>query len=80
MAITTAQDLYNRTCIEKFLHAGQWAAAVSLVMANCIQQNWGPEIIAGLLASVSVMCEEIPVFRLGFIPDQSIIEHITKNE
>ncbi len=56
------------------------AAAVSLVMANCIQQNWGPEIIERLLESVSAMCEEIPVFRLGFLPDQSIIEYITKNE
>jgi len=56
------------------------ASAVSLVIANCIQHNWDPEIITGLLGSVSAMCAEIPVARLRFIPDVSVIEHILENE
>jgi hypothetical protein len=56
------------------------AHAVSLVMANCIQHNWGQEIIARLLGSVSIMCGTIPVMKLSFRPDRSIIDHILENE
>jgi len=56
------------------------AAAVSLVMANCIQHNWGPDIIARLLGSVSIMCNTIPVVKLSFVPDKSVIDHILENE
>jgi hypothetical protein len=56
------------------------ANAVSLVMANCIQHNWGPEIIARLLGSVSIMCGTVPVVRVYFKPDRSIIDHILENE
>jgi len=54
--------------------------AVSLVMANCIQHNWGHEIIAKLLGSVSIMCGTIPVFKLSFTPDKSVIDHILEHE
>ncbi|HUX57764.1 MAG TPA: hypothetical protein VMV77_12375 [Bacteroidales bacterium] len=56
------------------------AAAVSLVMANCIQHNWGSDIIARLLGSVSIMCGTIPTVRLQFKPGRSIIDHIFENE
>jgi hypothetical protein len=56
------------------------ASAVSLVMANCIQHNWDPQIIARLLGSVSKMCAAVPVARLLFIPDKSIIDYILENE
>jgi hypothetical protein len=56
------------------------ASAVSLVMANCIQHNWGPEIVSGLLNSVSDMCMKVPVFRLAFKPDSSVIDKILENE
>jgi hypothetical protein len=56
------------------------ASAVSLVMANCIQHNWGPDIIARLLGSVSIMCASIPVSKLFFRPDRSVIDHIMENE
>lgn len=55
------------------------AAAVSLVIANCIQHNWDPAIIEGLLGSVSAMCNEVPVSRLAFLPDKSVTEHILAN-
>jgi len=32
------------------------ANAVTQVMANCIQHNWGADIIARLLGSISIMC------------------------
>jgi hypothetical protein len=56
------------------------ASAISLVMANCIQHNWDPGIIASLLDSVSNLCGTIPVVRLFFKPDSSVIDYILKNE
>jgi hypothetical protein len=56
------------------------ATAVSLVMANCIQHNWSPEIIARLMGSVSIMCNTIPVIRLLFKPDRSIIDFLLDYE
>jgi hypothetical protein len=49
-------------------------------MANCIQHNWDPEIVARLLESVSIMCKSIPAARLLFRPDRSVIDHILENE
>ena len=66
--------------IENKLVPVKGATAVSLVMANCIQHNWGSDIIARLLGSVSIMCGTIPTVRLYFKPDGSIIDHILENE
>jgi hypothetical protein len=55
------------------------ASAVSIVMSNCIQHNWNPEIIARLLGSVSTMCGKIPVARLYFKPDSSVVDFILEN-
>jgi hypothetical protein len=56
------------------------ATAISLVIANCIQHNWSHSIIERLLDSVSDLCNTIPVYRLFFKPDRSIIDLILKNE
>jgi len=56
------------------------ASAVSIVMANCIQHNWDPQIVARLLGSVSIMCASVNVARLLFKPDRSVIDHILENE
>jgi hypothetical protein len=56
------------------------ATAVSLIMANCIQHNWGSDIIARLMGSISIMCGTIPTVRLSFKPDRSVIDHILENE
>jgi len=56
------------------------ATAVSLVLANCIQHNWTPEIIARLMGAVSIMCSELVIVRLKFRPDRSIIDHIMEYE
>jgi len=56
------------------------ATAVTLVMANCIQQNWDPEVIAPLLGSVSTMCSMIPTVKLFFRPERRIIDYILEYE
>jgi hypothetical protein len=56
------------------------AAGVSLIMANCIQHNWDPKIVARLLGSVSIMCTKVPAAMLSFRPDRSVIDHILDNE
>jgi len=56
------------------------ANAVTQVMANCIQHNWGSDIIARLLGSISIMCGTIPTSKLYFKPDKSVIDLILENE
>lgn len=56
------------------------AAAVSRVMANCIQHNWDSNIISQIMGSVSIMCITVPVVRLYFKPDKSVIDYILENE
>jgi hypothetical protein len=56
------------------------AKAVSLMLANCIQHNWNPEIIARLMGSVSIMSSELQVAKLKFLPDRSIIDYIMEYE
>lgn len=56
------------------------AASVSNVVANCIQHNYSPDMIARFLGSVSLMCSKVPVAKLTFRPDRSIIEYILRNE
>ena len=63
----------------KLVHV-KGATAVSLVMANCIQHNWGSGIIARLLGSVSIMCGTIPTVKLYFKPERDVIDHILENE
>jgi hypothetical protein len=66
--------------IENKLVPVKGAAAVSQVMANCIQHNWGSDIIARLLGSVSIMCSTIPVVKLYFKPGRDVIDQILENE
>jgi hypothetical protein len=56
------------------------SSAITSVIANCIQHNYDPEMIARFLGSVSLLCSKIPVARLSFRPDRSVIEYILKNE
>ncbi len=56
------------------------SAAISLLIANCIQHNWDRKIIEGLLDSVLQVCSDIPVYQLRFRPDSSIIEFLLENE
>jgi hypothetical protein len=56
------------------------ANAVTQVMANCIQHNWGQDIIARLLGSISIMCGAVPTSKLFFKPDKSVIDLISEHE
>lgn len=55
------------------------AGALSHLLTNCIQHNWNPEIIAGLLSSVGELCNKVPVYRLSFKPDSSVTDYIIEN-
>jgi hypothetical protein len=66
--------------IENKLIEIQGATAVSLLMANCIQHNWNPDIIAKTMRFLSALCANIPVFKLSFKPDRSIIDFILDYE
>ncbi len=52
------------------------AEAVTAMMANCIQHNWSPEIITRLIDSLAAVCNATEVYKLSFIPDNSVIETI----
>jgi hypothetical protein len=52
------------------------AEAVTALMANCIQHNWSPEIINRLIDSLTAVCAATEVYKLSFIPDNSVIEMI----
>jgi hypothetical protein len=56
------------------------ASAVSQVMANCIQHTWHTGIISHLSEAISEMCNTIPVYRLQFRPESSVIDHILKTD
>jgi len=56
------------------------AEAVSLIMANCIQHNWGHGNISRLIDSLTGLFDTIPAYRLSFLPDKSVIDHILENE
>jgi len=66
--------------VENMLVPLKGASAVTQVMANCIQHNWGADIIARLLGSISIMCGTIPTAKLFFRPDRSVIDLILENE
>ena len=56
------------------------AIALSFIMANCIQHNWGHYIIAHLMGSIADLCNTVPVVKLFFFPDKSVIDFILENE
>ena len=66
--------------VENMLVQLKGASAVTHVMANCIQHNWGSDIIARLLGSISIMCGTIPTSKLFFKPDKSVIDLILEHE
>jgi hypothetical protein len=56
------------------------ASAVSQVMANCIQHTWHTGIISHLSEAISDMCYTIPIYKLQFRPERSVIEYILKTD
>jgi hypothetical protein len=56
------------------------AAAVSKVLAFCIQNNFDSRIVSHNLQFMSALCAEMPVYALGVVPDRQIIDFILENE
>lgn len=52
------------------------AAAVTGIMAFSIQNNYDPRFVSHHLDFFSRMCEQVPVYRLGFVPDERVLEFI----
>ena len=56
------------------------AAAVVGIMAFSIQNNYDQRFVKHHLDFFSKMCEKVPVYKLGFLPDEEVIEYIKKAE
>ncbi len=56
------------------------ATAVTGVMAFSIQNNYDSRFVQHHLDFFSKMCETVPVYRLGFVPDASVVEFIKSSE
>ena len=56
------------------------ALAVSKVLAFCIQNNYDKKFIQNHLDFLSEMCNHVPVYELGFVPDTSIVNFVIANE
>jgi hypothetical protein len=54
--------------------------ALTALMSNCIQHHWNPQLISLLSGSLMDLCDNIKVKRLGFVPDQSVIDFILNDE
>lgn len=52
------------------------AEAVASISANCIQHGYNRIAIEHHLSFLSTMLEYVEVFRTGFVPDSSVIDHI----
>lgn len=50
--------------------------SITLTMANCIHHNYDKEIIASLMESIGRLSEIIPIYKLDFVPDNSIVKFI----
>ena len=56
------------------------AEAASLILANCIQQNWDREASARLISSVAELASSVKVSRLSFLPDSRVRDYLMARE
>ena len=56
------------------------ALAISKVMAFSIQNNYDKQFVQSRLELFSNLCQNIPVYELGFVPDESVVSFILANE
>ena len=56
------------------------ALAISKVMAFCIQNNFEKQFIESRLSFFSELCTQIPVYELGFVPDNSVVNFVLTHE
>ncbi len=55
------------------------AAAVTGIMAFSIQNNYDRRFVQHHIDFFTKMCEVVPIYRLGFVPDKNVIEFIKEN-
>ena len=56
------------------------AMAVSRLMAFCIQHDFEQKLIEKHLDMFSDLCTEIPLYELGFSPNEKVVKFIRENE
>ena len=56
------------------------AAAVAMVLSNCIQQNWNRDTAETLAATVDDMSASMKVSRLAFVPAGSLRDYLIARE
>lgn len=56
------------------------ALAMSKVMAFSIQNNYDRRFVQQRLAIFSDLCSHVPVFDLGFVPDENVVKFILTHE
>jgi hypothetical protein len=61
---------------ENKLNRLEGAKAVSSVMAFCIQHGYNMHFIEQHLDFLSELCLHIPIYDLGFVPDENVIDFI----
>jgi hypothetical protein len=54
--------------------------AIAKVMAFCIQNNFEKQFIESRLSFFSELCASVPVYELGFVPDERVVNFILENE
>lgn len=54
--------------------------ALSQLMAFCIQHLYDKELTQKHLHNLSQLVQKIPIYRLGFLPDRSIVKYLETNE
>jgi len=53
--------------------------SLATVMANCIQHNWNTTLIANLTGVLLRMVTALPVKKLFFVPDMTVIDYIVED-
>lgn len=56
------------------------AMAIAKVMAFCIQNNFEKQFVESRLSFFSELCASVPVYELGFVPDERVVNFILENE
>jgi len=62
------------------VHKVSRSTAITRVLAFCIQNNFDQKLINNRLNFIDELCNSIPVFDLGFVPDSSVVNFIVENE
>lgn len=55
------------------------AVAVTGIMAFSIQNNYDQQFVLHHLDFFTEMCNEVPVYRLGFVPDKQVVEFVIEH-